>query len=214
MALLNRALSLVVPPFCWACGDVAPCDEPLCRLCRAGLQWLDRMPVEVAGVEAWAPVAYEGPARAVVGALKFRGATGLAGPMAAQIVAGVPRGFLAPGTALVPVPLTPSRARKRGYNQAERLAAGIAARAEAQLLDCLVRRGPASARQVGRGRAERLRGIPGWVALRKGARCPTDVALVDDVVTTGATLSACATALRAGGAGRVVALAYARTPGR
>jgi ComF family protein len=214
VALLNRALSLVVPPFCWACGDVAPIEEPLCRPCRAGLRWLDRMPVDLAGVETWAPVAYEGPARAVVGAFKFRGAAGLADPMAAQIVAAAPPGFLDPRSALVPVPLLPSRARRRGYNQAERLAGAIARRTEVVPADCLIRRGPAGARQVGRGRWERLRGITGAVALKKGARCPSEVVLVDDVVTTGATLSACAAALSAAGARRVVALAYARTPGR
>ncbi len=214
MALLNRALTLIAPPFCWACGDVAPNDEPLCRSCRSGLRWLDGAPVELAGLETWAPVYYEGPARALVGALKFRGAVGLAAPMAAQIVAGAPAGFLRGGTALVPVPLLRARARRRGFNQAERLAAAIGRRAEARLADCLVRRGPASGRQVGRGRAERLTGIAGAVDLREGSRCPADVVLVDDVVTTGATLAACAAALRAAGARRVAALAYARTPGR
>lgn len=213
MALLNRALTLLAPPFCWACGDAAPNDEPLCRPCRSGLRWLEAVPVELGGVETWAPVSYEGPARALVGALKFRGAVGLAAPMAAQIVAGAPASFLRQ-TALVPVPLLRARARRRGFNQAERLAAAIDRRADAGLADCLVRRGPASGRQVGRGRAERLAGIAGAVELRDGARCPADVVLVDDVVTTGATLAACAAALRAAGARRVVALAYARTPGR
>ena len=214
MTLLGRALTLVVPPFCWACGNVAPAEEPLCRTCRSGLRWQEAEAVEVAGVETWAPVSYEGPARALVGALKFRGATGVAAPMAAQIVAGAPPDFLRAGTTLVPVPLLPSRARRRGFNQAERLSAAIGQRAGAESADCLARRGPRGARQVGRGRAERIRGIGGSVQVRKGAACPSDVALVDDVVTTGATLSACAEALRAAGARRVVVLAYARTPGR
>lgn len=214
MALLNRALTLMAPPFCWACGSAAPQDEPLCRRCRSGLCWLDPAPVEVAGVETWAPVSYEGPARALVGALKFRGATGLASPMAAQIVAGAPMPFLNPAAALVPVPLLPARARRRGFNQAERLAVAIARRTGSEPVDCLIRRGAGSTRQVGRGRAERLRGIAGSVALRKGVCCPSNVILVDDVVTTGATVSACAVALRGAGARRVVALAYARTPGR
>ena len=171
-------------------------------------------PVEVAGVETWAPVSYEGPARALVGALKFRGAAGLATPMAAQIVAGAPPRFLNPAASLVPVPLLPSRARRRGFNQAELLAVAVARRTGREAADCLIRRGPGSTRQVGRGRAERLRGIAGSVALRTGTRCPSDVILVDDVVTTGATLSAGAQALREAGAGRVMALAYARTPGR
>ena len=76
--------------------------------------------------------------------------------------------------------------------------------------DCLVRGGPAGARQVGRGRAERLAGpdihAPGPV--------PPRAVLLDDVCTTGATLAACAAALRARGTRRIAALVYARTPGR
>lgn len=214
MALLARALSLIVPPFCWACGADAAPHEPLCRPCRSNLRRLGPEPVELEGVRTWAAVSYEGPARALVGALKFRGAAGLATPMAAQIVAGCPRALLSAGAALVPVPLHPSRARRRGFNQAERIAAGLARRTGLAVEDCLRRRGPGAARQVGRGRSDRLTGIAGAVELRPGRRCPRMALLVDDVVTTGATLAACRAALRAAGAERVDALAYARTPGR
>ena len=165
------------------------------------------------GVETWAAVSYEGPARALVAGLKYRGAAGLAMPIAAQIVACAPPRLLAAERVLVPVPLHPARARRRGFNQAERIAAALARRTGLGLLDCLRRRGPAGGRQVGRGRAERLAGIDGLVELRAGI-APREVVLVDDVVTTGATLAACAAALRAGGARSVAALAYARTPGR
>ena len=66
--------------------------------------------------------------------------------------------------------------------------------------------------QVGRGRAARLSGPGGRIEVR--APPPQRVLLVDDVVTTGATLGACARALRAAGAQEVAALVYARTPGR
>ena len=214
MRLLARALSLVAPPFCWACGADAAPREPLCARCRAGLRRLGPDPVELAGIRTWAPISYEGPARAVVGALKFRGASGLAAPMAAQVVAACPPELLPPGAALVPVPLHPARARRRGFNQAERLAAEISRRTGLEVEDCLRRRGPGSARQLGRGRADRLAGIAGTVELRAGARCPRAAVLVDDVATTGATLSACAAALRSAGAERIQGLAYARTPGR
>ena len=214
VALLGRALSFIAPPFCWACGGDAPESEPLCRGCRRELRWLGADPVTLEGIDTWAPVSYEGPARALVGALKFKGAAGLAAPMAAQIVAGSPARLIAAGTALVPVPLHPSRARRRGFNQAERIAAQIAGRTDVQVEDCLCRRGPARARQVGRGRSERLAGIAGAVTLRRGGPRPADVVLVDDVVTTGATLAACAAALAAAGVRAIGALAYARTPGR
>lgn len=178
------------------------------------MRWLGAETVALEGIETWAPVSYEGPARALVSALKFRGAAGLAAPMAAQIVARAPPQLLHPGAALVPVPLHPSRARRRGFNQAERIAAAIASRTALEVADCLCRRGPATARQVGRGRSERLAGIAGAVELRPGSRPSAEVVVVDDVVTTGATLSACAAALRSAGAHPIGALAYARTPGR
>lgn len=213
MPLLTRALALIAPPFCWACGSGSTAVEPLCRACRAELRWLGPETVELAGVETWAPVAYEGPARALVRALKFRGAAGLAAPMAAQIAAGAPHQLLDPRAALVPVPLHPSRARRRGFNQAERLAAQLARRTGLTVEDCLRRRGHAR-RQVGLGRSERLAAITGALELRPGARAPAFVVLVDDVVTTGATLNSCAAALRVAGTREVWALVYARTPGR
>ncbi|HZI91723.1 MAG TPA: ComF family protein [Thermoleophilaceae bacterium] len=213
MALLTRALELVVPPFCWECGGSAASGEPLCRECRTALRWLGEKQAELAGVRLWAAVAYEGPARALVGGLKYRGAPGLARPMAAQMVAGAPAGLLECPAALVPVPLHPARRRRRGYNQAERLAAALSRRTGLPVAEVLRRHGPA-ARQVGQGRQERLVGIEGSVAVRPRAAVPSRVLLVDDVATTGATLSACAAALREAGPCSVRAVTYARTPGR
>jgi predicted amidophosphoribosyltransferase len=157
----------------------------------------------------WAAVAYEGPARDLVRALKFEGALGVAEAMAGLVVASAPADMLS--VPLVPVPLHPARLRRRAFNQAGVLAEAIAVRAQQPVLDCLVRRG-SDDRQVGRGRAARLAGPAGAFVATGGV--PDRLALVDDVVTTGATLAACARALRAGGARQVVALSFARTPGR
>jgi predicted amidophosphoribosyltransferase len=153
----------------------------------------------------------------------------LAAPMAAQIAANAPERVFgapppvlgakpAPGRApdapvLVPVPLHPARLRKRGFNQAERLAAALATRAGLAVRNCLERSG-AQGTQVGRGRVERLTGIAGSVRVRDGSVAPARVLLIDDVVTTGATLAACAAALRVAGTAAITAVAYARTPGR
>src|SRR5712691_11073410 len=115
---LARLLSLVAPPLCWGCGGPATRDGPLCQSCRAGQRWLESVSVEVAGICTWAPVAYEGPARALVGALKFRGAAGIADHMAAAMLARAPP-RLVDGRTLVPVPLHPARLRRRGFNQAD-----------------------------------------------------------------------------------------------
>lgn len=209
-SIAARAWALVVPPFCWECGADALLGQPLCRGCRGRLRWLGPESVRVSGVEIWAPVAYEGPGRALVRGLKYRGAVGLAEPMAAAICAGAP----ALEGVLVPVPLHPRRRRQRGYNQAERLAAALARRCGLELADCLERRGPAAARQVGRDRSERLAGPGLAIAVKEGVAVPARAVLVDDVCTTGATLAACAAALRAAGTHRVSAVAYARTLGR
>jgi predicted amidophosphoribosyltransferase len=201
--------ALLAPPLCWSCGAHAHGGRPLCRTCRRSLTFLSRDPVALAGVWAWAPVAYEGPARDLVRALKFRGALSLAGEMAALVVASAPPGLLR--GALVPVPLHPVRLRRRGFNQAAVLAEAIRRRTGLAISDCLCRRGPGPP-QVGRGRSARLSGPAGSIEPR--ARAPDVALLVDDVVTTGATLAAGAAALREAGAKEVAALAFARTPGR
>src|SRR3954451_4261642 len=188
---LARLISLVAPPLCWGCGAPAARDAPLCGGCRAGLRWLEPEPGGVAGVAAWAPVAYEGPARALVGALKFRAASGLSDHMAAAMLARAPPGVLDNRT-IVPVPLHPARLRRRGFNQAERLAGAIAARSGMPAARCLRRTGGHGA-QVGRGRSERLEALRGSVAATTAA--PARALVVDDVLTTGATVAACAAAL-------------------
>src|SRR5829696_10285894 len=85
---------MLVPPLCWACGGVARRREPLCAGCRLLVRRLGRGPVVLSGVTVWAPLAYAGPARDLVRALKFRGATAVADAMAAQMAANAPAELL------------------------------------------------------------------------------------------------------------------------
>jgi ComF family protein len=219
---LAQLLALAAPPSCTACRrPLADAHEVLCPSCRRSLPWLRgarcrrcglgtpcvRCPARRAAFEAaWAPVAYAGPARELVTALKFRGGLPLADLMAAQIAAGLPRGF-ADGATLVPVPLHPRRRRVRGYDQAELLAGALARRLGLPLGRPLRRVG-APTRQMGAGRRERRE--HGRIELQVRGRAPGLALLVDDVHTTGATLDACAAALRTAGARRVAAVTYAR----
>jgi ComF family protein len=204
-----RLLSVLAPPLCAACGALAGPAEPLCGRCRSRLDWLGPVPVDAAGVPAWAPVAYAGAARDLVRALKFGGAWRAAETMAAQIAANATAELLR-GT-LVPVPLHPRRRRRRGYDQAALLARALADRTGLEVRECLERTGSAGT-QVGRSRSDRITGPPGEISAVQTP--PPHVLLIDDVLTTGATIAACAAALKAEGASEVRALTYARTPGR
>ena len=160
--------------------------------------------LQIPGIDlAWAAVAYEGVARRLVAQLKFAGRLPLAAVAAQVMAARMPP--VPPGATVVPVPPDPLRRRLRGFDPADLIAAELAALAGLSLSRCLTR--PHGPRQVGRSREQRL--ASGTVA---GVVDPPGVAavLVDDVVTTGATLRACAAALRAGGCAETLALTFAR----
>lgn len=202
-----RFVSLLAPPLCSACRTPCADSAVLCVSCRRALEYLGPTPVALGGVSVWAPVAYEGPARAVVRRLKSGGATALADHMAAAIVANAPVGLLE--HPLVPVPSPAARRRRRGFCHALLLARALGARVGLPVLEVLERTGDLR-RQVGRTRSQRVRRPPRFTALAADG----PAVLVDDVVTTGATLGACAYALREVGCSCENALAYARTPVR
>jgi predicted amidophosphoribosyltransferase len=221
--VLERALSLLVPPACLACrAPLGRAGEPLCGGCRAALPWLGEgvcprcalprpcgpCPARRAAfTRAWAPFAHDGPARDLVGALKFRGTFAAADVMAAQIAANLPSP-LRDYSWLVPVPPHPANHRARGFDQAYVLARMLARRTRFQVSVALDRDGPAE-RQLGAGRSQRR--ARGRIELTVNGRPPAAALLVDDVHTTGATLEACARALRRAGTERVAAITYTRT---
>jgi predicted amidophosphoribosyltransferase len=146
---------------------------------------------------------FEGVARRMVHGLKFGRRLSLAVVAAEAMLRAVPA--RESPDAVVPVPPGPWRWRWRGFDPAEEIGIAIAARAGLPLCQCLRRgRGP---RQVGRRRSQRLADPPRvWAS----APPPRSALLIDDVWTTGATLAACAGAMRAAGSRRVLALTLAR----
>jgi ComF family protein len=223
--LRNSLLSLIVPPLCVACREPDLTGAALCEECRSMLVALREPRCLRCGAptamrspgcrecrrrtlafdQAWSPFAYEGVARRVVNALKSRGALAVTSLMATELVSRAPQHLLR-GT-IVPVPAHGRRRRRHGFNQAAALASALARGTGLPVTDLLERRGPAVP-QVGLERRARLSNARGSV--RPGSRAPERALLVDDVYTTGATLDACARALRAAGAAEVVALTFAR----
>ena len=137
-------------------------------------------------------------------ALKFRRLLPVADLMADRIQRLAPAAL--GGGEIVPVPTAPTRTLLRGFDPAAEIAAALAERSGAALrTDCLRRVG--GGRQVGRRRADRL-GRPPRIEVR--GPVPRSVLLVDDVLTTGATISSCARSLRGAGALRIVAITFSR----
>jgi len=214
MALVD----LFLPPACAGCGRYG---ADLCRSCLSSFRpasaprdrFLAADPGIVVGDDleiAIAAFAYEGAMRRALSRLKYGGAARLASPLADAALAVLQRLMLLTGPAhLTPVPVHPERLRQRGYNQAALLARAFARQTEAPVADLLVRRRPTT-QQHRLDRAARLRNLRDAFALQPAARPPPTVVLIDDILTTSATLEACAAVLRESGARRVVGLAVAR----
>jgi predicted amidophosphoribosyltransferase len=205
MKVLHAVAAGLVPSLCAACGRSCRPDAVLCTRCGRRLAAAD--PLAGAGPpgldRAWSSASHEGVARDLVAALKFRRLLPVADLIAERIQWLAPASLLS--GAVVPVPTAPLRSLGRGFDPAGEIAAALAERIEVPLSPCLARRG--GGRQVGRRRAERI-GHPPRIEPR--GEVPRSVLLVDDVLTTGATLSACARALRSAGAVRVCAVTFTR----
>ena len=158
------------------------------------------------GLEVISAAPYEGVARDLVTKMKFASRLTLAEVMAERMIRAW--GATREGW-IIPVPPAPARERVRGYDVAYTLARLVTRDTRAQAAPIIERDdGP---RQVGRPRDERIADPPGVRLPSEKVRLPSDdLWLVDDVVTTGATLEACAAVLRETGATRVRALTFAR----
>jgi len=187
-----------------------PLGPLLCARCGAPTAW----PVErcrecdgrrIAFASARAAVQYAGPARAFVRGWKERGVRPLASVAAELVVAHVPRPEAA--DVITYIPPDGDRSRRRGHQPAEGLARELARRWHLEVAPILVRRRRVR-RQTGLPLAERRRNVRG--AFGASSRVRGTVVLVDDVYTTGATAAAAASALRAGGAGAVHVVTFAR----
>jgi predicted amidophosphoribosyltransferase len=203
--LLHALAAALTPPLCAACRRSCRPEAAICSRCARRLAAVGPLiGVGPPGLDrAWSAAPHEDVARSLIAALKFGRLLPVAELMADRIQ------WLAPATVLsgtiVPVPTAPLRSAIRGFDPAAEIAKALAERTQLPLSACLRRSG--GGRQLGKRRAQRI-GHPPVIQAR--GQVPRSVLLIDDVLTTGATLSACARALRSSGTLRIVAITFTR----
>jgi ComF family protein len=218
MGAMRALLDLLLPPRCPGCGREGAL---LCEHCAWALY---RRQAEPPGTPLGAPASlpvglvqlewcamYSGPIRDAVHALKYRGERRLSEPLAeALAVRWAAAG--AGGDIVTWVPVHPSRHRERGFDQAEDLARGMASRLGLPVMACLERRQRTVAQHALDQHARADNTATAFVATSEAAPALRGrwIVVIDDIVTTGATLSACASALTAAGALAVSAMTVAR----
>jgi ComF family protein len=217
---VQRALDLALPPTCVGCGAEG---EHFCARCWPALESRLERPggVEI-GLVAEIPwpllqlewcSPFAGPVRAALHALKYAGERRLALPLGHALATRWTHAG-AGGELIVPVPIHAARARERGFDQAV-LLADFAARELGLPSAAILERHRPTARQFDLDRGARSGNVAGAFRLVSGAQGSRPlqgrwIVLVDDVVTTGSTLIACAEALLGAGAAGVSALTVAR----
>lgn len=204
-----QSIQVIREPVCQVCGRpniFAPClaaGPAVCRLCRAGFFSFQR---------ARSYAVYSDVVVSAIQLLKYEEVTRLGeffGAKLAEMALQDNENFTA--DVVVPVPLHADRQKERGYNQAEMIARPVARRLGIELGSYLLVRKLPRPPQLLLTRAERWQSVRGAYALREGIRVDNRrVLLVDDVMTTGATLESCSRALKNAGAVKVTALTVAR----
>ena len=222
--LLADLLGLFFPQACLACTEsLVPGESYLCTTCRAELPYTDyhRLPPadNPLGRRFWGkvPVAHtlsylrfmrHGRVQVLLHQLKYRGQQRVGralGQLYGAELAGA--GFGPTFEVVVPVPLHPRKLARRGFNQADAFAEGLAQSLPCDRAGTALRRTTHTPSQTRKSRAERWRNVATvFEVAQPAAIAGRHVLLVDDVLTTGATLEACAAALLAAGA-RAVSIA-------
>ncbi|CAN7386621.1 ComF family protein [Pararhizobium sp. LjRoot255] len=232
---MAAAVDAVYPPVCSGCGCMVGQHRGVCPACWATLRLIERPYCEVLGLpfshdlaagilsadaianppvfERLRSVAiHDGIARSLVHGLKYRDRTDLAIMMAAWMVR-ASDGHVQSCDAIIPVPLHAYRLWGRRFNQSAELARAIARLSGRPYLATALIRTKRTARQVGLGataREDNVRGAFSVTEAGKAAVFGKRVVLVDDVYTTGATVSAATRALKKAGARDVTVLTFAR----
>lgn len=206
-ALCWSRVSVLTPPWCERCGHPVVAQ----RRCT----WCDLLPPFVRSARSCCWV-HRGTGAAIVHELKYGGWHALAVPMALRMARLTwPHDVEVERTAVIPVPLAGTRERERGFNQSERIASALASMWAIPMWTDVITRARATATQTRLTPEARQRNVSGAFRAVAGTRARlrgAHVVLVDDVVTTGATLVECATALLDGGARIASFVTFGRAP--
>jgi ComF family protein len=233
-AVLRATLDLALPPLCPACREPVE-GRGLCPACWSKLSFITRPYCERLGIpfvydpgpgilsmeaiadppayrRARAAVRFDDISRALVHGLKYGDRLELA-PMMGRWISHAGRELLAEADALVPVPLHWRRLWTRRFNQSAMLAAAISTESSVPIAAGALERVKPTAQQVGLSRTERAANVQGAFRVppeERGAVAGRRLVLVDDVLTSGATVDGCARALLRAGAANVDVLIFAR----
>ena len=196
-----QSVDPVVEPICAHCGRPHALSAHLCHRCQAG----ERDALSLVRIATL----YRAPLRPAIHALKYGGQPELAVPLARYLVAVAQQppwpALLADIHGVVPVPLHAQRMAQRGYNQSALLAGELAAQMGLRLAESWLSRARQTQSQVGLSAAERQQNVAD-AFLADTNLAGKRLLLIDDLFTTGATLSACAQALQQAGAAAVYGL--------
>ena len=215
MGIFSSIMDVLFPPRCVFCRKVVKSDEPsVCADCRSSLPFISGSAAETKGDffdVCYSPLRYEGSVRSAVHRFKFKNAVGYADCFG-ELLADCIRENLAGRYDMISwVPLSEKRRKTRGYDQAFLLAQAAALSLDDIAVELLVRHTDAAAQSTLSDRSERRANVMGVYAVADPELVADKrILLIDDAVTTGATLSECARTLLIAGAQSVVCASLAK----